>query len=186
MHKIRKTMSYLVPAIACAVLVVFIAEPECQESENKNENKTIATRLLEEIWNQRKLDLIDDIDAAGYVLHMAGSPDIVGPAGHKALIAAFIKAFPDHRFVIEDHIAEGDKVVTRWTASGTHKNELMGIPATNAKMTVTGVSIFRIAGGKIEEEWSNWDVLGMWQQLGVSPPIGSGADKQAAAKAGVE
>ena len=187
MHRMRKNYSFLVPVIASAVLILFMAGCENQQEAQKateQENKTIAARLLEEIWNQRKVDLVDEIDAADFVLHMAGSPDIIGPEGHKALITTFLSAFPDHRYAVEDQIAEGDKVVTRWTASGTHKGVLMGVAPTGAKMTVTGVSIFCIADGKVVEEWSNWDVLGMWQQLGVDPPMGQDVEAEAGAEAG--
>ena len=187
MRRLRKTSSSLIPVIACAVLLLAVAGCQDQQEAQKateEANKAIAARLFEEIWNQRQVGLVDEIDAADFVLHMVGSPDIIGPEGHKALITAFLSAFPDHRYAVEDQIAEGDKVVTRWTASGTHKGVLMGVAPTGAKMTVTGVSIFCIADGKVVEEWSNWDVLGMWQQLGVDPPMGQDVEAEAGAEAG--
>ena len=78
-------------------------------------------------------------------------------------------AFPDMRITIEDQVAEGDKVVTRWTASGTHQGDLMGIDPTGRRATVTGITIDRISGGKVEETWTNFDAMGMMQQLGVIP-----------------
>jgi len=140
------------------------------------ENKAIARRGSEEVWNQGKLDVIDEIFATDYVNHRAGGPDIHGPEGYKQFFTMFRTAFPDIKFTIEDQIAEGDKVVTHVTFTGTHKGELMGIPPTGVQVTVTGIAISRIAGGKILECWVNSDDLGMWQQLGVIPPIGQGEE----------
>jgi steroid delta-isomerase-like uncharacterized protein len=78
-------------------------------------------------------------------------------------------AFPDLKITVEDQIAEGDKVVTRWTAEGTHDGDLPGLPASGRSSTVTGIGIDRIEGGKIVEAWGNWDTLGMLQQLGAIP-----------------
>ena len=140
------------------------------------ENKAIASRGFEEVYNQGNLDLIDEIYAADYVGHIAGSPDIYGPEGLKQFVSMSRTAFPDVQLTIEDQIAEGDKVVTRWSSTGTHKGELMGIPLTGVQVTVTGIRISRITGGKILEDWTSWDTLGMLQQLGVIPPMGQGEE----------
>lgn len=79
-------------------------------------------------------------------------------------------AYPDTHFTVEDQIAEGDKVVTRWTGRGTHQGELMGVAPTGNEVTVRGIEIDRIVGGRIEETWVNYDTSGMMQQLGVVPP----------------
>lgn len=84
----------------------------------------------------------------------------------------FMSAFPDTKMTVEQQIAEGDKVVTRWKAQGTHKGELMGIPPTGKQVTVTGISIERIVGGMIVESWEEFDQMGMMQQLGVIPAPG--------------
>jgi predicted ester cyclase len=81
-------------------------------------------------------------------------------------------AFPDGHTTVEDSIAEGDKVAYRWTFRGTHRGELMGILPTERQVTITGITVDRISGGKIEEEWNNFDQLGMLQQLGVAPAPG--------------
>ena len=78
-------------------------------------------------------------------------------------------AFPDIHFTIDEQIAGGDKVATRWTAQGTHKGELVGIPATGKSSTVTGIAVDRIVNGKIAESWGIFDRFGMMQQLGVIP-----------------
>ena len=81
-------------------------------------------------------------------------------------------AFPDIQFTIEDLIAEGDKIVTRYTARGTHRGDLQGIPPTGRQVTVTGIIISRFANGKFVEGWLDFDALGMLQQLGVIPAPG--------------
>ncbi len=84
----------------------------------------------------------------------------------------FFTAIPDLRATVEDMVAEGDKVVTRWTMHGTHERPILGIPATGKQATVKGVTIKRIASGKVVEEWALIDMLGLMQQLGVAPPMG--------------
>ena len=84
-------------------------------------------------------------------------------------IGAACTAFPDIRVRIEDLFAADDKVVVRWSSHGTHRGELQGIPPTHRPVTMTGIAIYRLAGGKIVEEWMNTDMLGMLRQLGVIP-----------------
>ena len=140
------------------------------------ENKAIARRIWEEIWNQGNLDVVDEIFDASYVSHGLGVELPPGSEGFKQWVSIIRSALPDIYYTIEDHIAEGDKVVTRWTACGTHKGELMGIAAIGKQGTITGMSIIRIVGGKIVETWNNWDALGMMQQLGVVPAMGEGGE----------
>jgi steroid delta-isomerase-like uncharacterized protein len=138
------------------------------------ENKAISRRSFEEAWNKGNLAVIDEVVAANYVGHDPAIPNLRGPAGMRQLITMYRTAFPDIQFTIEDQAAEGDKVVTRWTARGSHQAELMGIAPTNKQATVTGIGIDRFVNGKIEESWGNWDTLGMLQQLGVVPTPGQG------------
>ena len=140
------------------------------------ENKALVRREIEELWNQRKLDIIDEIYAADYVGHAAGSPDIHGLESLKQAASMHRTAFPDQKITIKDLIAEGDKVVVRWSITATHKGELMGIPPTGVQVTWTGIAIDRIAGGKIVEKWVNPDKFSMLQQLGAVPPIGQGEE----------
>jgi len=133
-------------------------------------NKALARRLLEEAFNAGRLDVTEELVASDYVGHDPSLPEEVrGPAGVKELIAGYRAAFPDIRVTFEDQIAEGDLVVTRWRATGTHEGELMGIPATGKQATVTGITIDRIADDLIVESWHNWDTLGLMQQLGAIP-----------------
>ena len=134
------------------------------------ENKAVVRRMYEE-WSKRNLAGIWELYAPDYVLHGAPfglSPDL---AGLKQLYTAPLTAFPDAHLVVEDLIAEGDKVVHRATLRGTHQGDLLGIPPTGKVVTVTGIYISRFAGGKCVEEWRNVDDLGLMQQLGVIPQL---------------
>ncbi len=135
------------------------------------ENKAVVRRFLEEIFNEGNLDVADELFAPDYVLHDPAAPEEVrGPEGIKQYVGMYRSAYPDTHFTIEDQIAEGDKVVTRWTGQGTHEGELMGIPPSGNRVTVTGILLDRVSGGKIEEGWVNYDALGMMQQIGAIPP----------------
>jgi steroid delta-isomerase-like uncharacterized protein len=136
------------------------------------DNKALARRWLEEVWNQGDLSLVDELIAPTYVLHDPTRPGLRGWTGIRESVAMFRTASPDLHFTIEDQIAEGDQVVTRYTIQGTHQGPLLGIAATGKQATLTGIDLYRIAESKIEEAWSNWDTLGMWQQLGVVPTPG--------------
>ena len=131
------------------------------------ETKAISRRLLEEAFNGGNLAVVDELVDAGFVNHdPATGGQAHGIEGAKANIGAYRAAFPDLRIAIERQLAEGDYVVTRWTARGTHHGELMGLAPTGKQSTVTGITIDRIRAGRIVESWSNWDTLGMLQQLG--------------------
>jgi steroid delta-isomerase-like uncharacterized protein len=145
------------------------------------DSKAIVRRLYEEAWNKRKLEVVSELISPSHALQAPNiSGSSIGPEAYKLQIARFLAAYPDLRFTIEDTIAEKDKVVACWTFSGTHKGEFMGIPATNKKVSVDGITIHHVAGGKIMDSYSNWDALGMMQQLGVVPALG--APKSAAAR----
>ncbi len=136
------------------------------------ENKALVRRFIEEVWSKANLAVIDELLATNFVLH--NPPPEVAPdlEGYKQWVSMTHAGLSNLHSTIEDLIAEGDKVASRWTASGTHQGELMGIAPTGKQVTVTGISIDRIVGGKIAEEWGEMDMLGMMQQLGVIPPPG--------------
>ena len=134
------------------------------------ENKALSRRVAEEIFNGGNLDLAYELYAPDYVLHDPSLPeDLHGPDGLKQYVAMASEAFPDARVTIVDQVAEGDKVVDRWTATGTHTGEFLGIPPTDRRFEVSGITVSRFAGGKIAEDWYQGDDLGMMQQLGVVP-----------------
>jgi steroid delta-isomerase-like uncharacterized protein len=127
-------------------------------------------RLMDAIWNERRLEVLDDIVASDYVRHDPAFPgEVRGPGGFKQYVLAMCTPFPDARVSIEDVIAEGDRMAIRWIFQGKHSGEFMGIPATGKDLALTGISIIRIRDGKIVEGWDGYDALGMLRQLGVAP-----------------
>jgi len=139
------------------------------------DNKEIARRVFEEIWNNQKVNVIDELMAADYVHHDAQSPEVAsGIEGHKQFVSYYLNAFPDLHYTIEDLVAAGNTVAIRWTATGTHQGDLAGIPKTERQFSVTGMTIARVRDGKFVESWGNWDALGLMQQLGVLPSEGRG------------
>ncbi len=134
------------------------------------ENKALVRRAFEEIWNQGNLDAVGEFCADDYVLHDPMVPEEVrGPEGFRSYVATFRNAFPDLEFTIEDELAEGDRVATRYSARGTHRGELMGVAPSGNRIAVTGIVISRISGGKFTEAWVSGDDLGLMQQIGVVP-----------------
>ncbi len=136
------------------------------------ENKAIELRFFEEVVNKGNLAVIDEIVAANFVQHDAPPGITADREGMKQFFAMAHSAFPDFHSTLEDMFAEGDKVVQRFTARGTHKGEWMGIAPTGKQITGPGIAIHRITGGKIVEGWTSMDMLGALQQLGVVPPPG--------------
>lgn len=128
-----------------------------------DENKVIVRRWNEEFW-KGNLDVSDEILAPDCVFHGVGGPQEI-----KEALGRINRGIPDGQFTIEDQIAEKDKVVTRWTIRGTHQGELWGVPPTAKQLNYTGISINRLAGGKIVEDWFEADILGLMQQLGIVP-----------------
>ena len=134
------------------------------------ENKAIVRNFLEGIFTQANPDVVDELAAPDFVVHDPSSEaGDVDAQGVKGSIAWSHSAFPDLRVTIEDQVAEGDKVATRWTVRGTHHGEMMGVSATGNQVRFTGTQTDYILGGKIAESWSNWDTLGMLQQIGAIP-----------------
>ena len=134
-----------------------------------DQNKAIARRLLEEVWNKGNLKALDEYVAPGAPNHDANNQIAPGPEGLKQVVSLYRSAFPDLRFTLELEIADGDFVAHRITATGTQRGDLPGIPATGKYSKVTGMTIVRFKDGKVAEGWSVFDQLGMLQQLGVVP-----------------
>src|SRR5918997_832009 len=133
-------------------------------------NKATFRRYIEEVQHQGNLEVADEIFDR-YVSHQSDGTTLErGPEDVKRFMGEFRQAFPDFHSVIEDQVAEGDKVVTRWRASGTHQGEFRGIAPTGNRIEVTGIGIFRFSEeGKVVESWDNMDQLGMMQQMGAIP-----------------
>ena len=135
------------------------------------ENKAIVRRLLEDIWSNGNLNVVDEIFTTNFVRHgPALEGEVSGREAVKKLVTMFRNGFPDLRTSTADQVAEGNLVVTRWTARGTHRGELMGIAPSGKQITIAGALINRLAGGKIEAEWAYYDAMDMMKQLGVAAP----------------
>jgi steroid delta-isomerase-like uncharacterized protein len=131
------------------------------------ENKRISWRLQEEVFGQGELESVDELLAPDYVSHAPGGPELSrGPEAIKEIVRAYHSAFPDINFTVKKQVAEGDMVVTRWIARGTHRGEFMGVPPSGRRIEVSGMSIDRISGGRIVENWNNWEALEMMRQIG--------------------
>ena len=136
------------------------------------DNKAIVRRLYEEVWNKRRLEVVDELISPSHALNDPLSSDAqIGPKLYKERVVEFTKSFPDCRFTIEDMIAEKGKVVASWTFSGTHKAEFRDVPATGKKVCVEGITIHLITHGKILDSYARWDALGLMRQLGQASPL---------------
>jgi steroid delta-isomerase-like uncharacterized protein len=134
---------------------------------NMKEIKAVSRRLIEDVFNQGRYDKIDDLLARDFVVHSGGTEQ--GREEFADMIRAYRGGLPDYLCTIDDQIAEGDRVVTRWTVRGTQTAELIGVPATGRRVILTGVAIDRVADGKIVETWLEADIHRMLQDLGVIP-----------------
>lgn len=130
-------------------------------------NKKMVRRTFEAIWNQANETIFEQRFARDYVGHSL--TEIHGPQGGQEFAAAMRGAFPDYHYTIEDEIAEGDRVVQRWTARGTHTGDFQGVPATGKRVTMTGISIYRVANNKLVEGWTSVDLLSLLQQINAVP-----------------
>jgi steroid delta-isomerase-like uncharacterized protein len=135
-----------------------------------DENKALARRIIEEAWNQGNMDAVDELMAPDYAGHHSLVPKQPPSRElYKQFIVRTRAAFPDMHARIEDQIAEGDLVVTRWSVQGTHQGTFRGQSPTGKGMIVTGIIIERFVNGKAVEGWMEMDNLGQMQQLGVMP-----------------
>jgi steroid delta-isomerase-like uncharacterized protein len=132
------------------------------------QNKAIVRRLVEEVINRGDTRLLTALVADDHVHHdLTG--DVYGPEGVGLVVAEARAAFPDLQVSLDDLIADGDRVVRRFTVRGTHGGRYMAVPATGRRVEVSGIGIDRLDGGKLVESWINLDVLGLLLQLGVVP-----------------
>lgn len=139
-------------------------------------NKALLRRFYEELWSQGDLGAIPELVAEDFVDHHPLPDALPGREGLAALITTWRRAFPDMSETCEDLIAEGDKVVGRFTMRGTHKGEFMGVPPTGKRVTMSGIDILRVAGGKIAEFWYGEHLLELMQQLGAVPDFAASSE----------
>jgi steroid delta-isomerase-like uncharacterized protein len=136
------------------------------------DNKAIVRRLYEEVWNKRRLEVVDELFSPSHGLNdpiVSGSQ--TGPELYKRRVVELTVSFPDLRFTIEDMITEKEIVGVSWIISGTHQGEFMDIPATGSKISVEGITIHRIKNGKILDSHARWDALGLLRQLADVSPL---------------
>src|ERR1043165_4659769 len=135
------------------------------------ENKALVRRFFD-AFGRNDFAGLEAVTSQDVVYHTAPPGLSAGIEGYRELMAMYVSAFPDIQITVDDMVAEGDKVVTRFTARGTHRGEFMGIAPTGSQVTVGGISIIRVAGNKVIDEWEQLDMLGGLQQLGATlvPP----------------
>ena len=131
--------------------------------------KEIVRRFYEEPWSG-DFSVIDELVSPDYVAHDPAEPEpIRGPAGAKGNVEKYLAGFSDARVTVDDQVAEGNMVATRWTGHGTHSGEIAGVAPTGKEVTISGLTISRLENGLVVEEWTNWDTLGMLMQMGAVP-----------------
>ena len=129
-------------------------------------NKELVTRYYDEVLNQRNLAALDDLLAPDFASWLPDGTRL-GRVEYRDAVLASHEAFPDLVVEVLDQLAEGDKVATRWRASGTHRGPFAGIPATGRPVTITAMHLHRVADGKLTDHWEEIDVLRLLRQLGV-------------------
>jgi steroid delta-isomerase-like uncharacterized protein len=138
-------------------------------ASTEGKNKELMRREVEEIFNEGKLELVDEYVAEDFVGHSPAAPeDSHGPEGYREYVRAARSAFPDLEVTIEDLIAEDDLVCRRTRFTGTHEGEFMGIEPTGNTVDVSGAVIYRIEDDQVAESWGQNDLMGMMEQLGVA------------------
>jgi steroid delta-isomerase-like uncharacterized protein len=124
------------------------------------------------VWNERRFEFIEKVIAP---THAIGDPTVfgaeVGPAAYRRQVDRFLTGFPDLVVTVDDTVSEQDKLVVAWTVTGTHQGEFLGVPATNKKVSFSGITINQVGDGKIIESTVIWDVLGLLEQLGIALPV---------------
>jgi steroid delta-isomerase-like uncharacterized protein len=135
-------------------------------------HKLLFGRLYHSVWNERRMEYIDQIIAE---THALGDPTVsgrgVGPSAYRRQVERFVAGLPDLKFIVDDTISEGDKLVVYWTITGTHRGEFLGVPPTNKRVSFAGITINQIANGRILESTVIWDGLGLMKQFGVDLPM---------------
>lgn len=136
------------------------------------DNEALVRRDPEEVWTNGDLDVIDEIFAEQLVVHDPSAPyPIRGRDEYREYVETYRGAFSDLRYEVDAVVAEDENVALRYTASGTHEGEFLGIEPTGKEVSVSGMELYRVEDGTIAEMWTSYDALGLFQQLGVLPPL---------------
>jgi steroid delta-isomerase-like uncharacterized protein len=133
------------------------------------ENKALVSRIADDVWNRGDLVAADEVMAPDATYH---GPHMPGGKGNretwKHAVAMYRSAFPDSHVTFEELIACGSSIVVgRWSATGTHTGALPGVAPTGRPIAIRGITVYRLARGRVVEAWEQLDMLGMWQQLGI-------------------
>jgi predicted ester cyclase len=127
--------------------------------------RDLGRRWFEEVWNQGRREAIAEMLAPGAVIHDGGT-DTAGAEGFYPFYDRLRGAFSEIHVEVQDSFAEGDKICVRWSCTAKHTGDALGVAPTGAAVDVTGMSILRVANGKLAEGWQNWDMLGLMAQIG--------------------
>ena len=133
------------------------------------EDQNAIVRRWVDAWNKQDLDVAESLLTPDYVRHDANLPEMNGPAAQREFIAGILSAFPDLDLQVDQFITQDDLVAARVSLRGTHRGEFSGVPATGNEVAFESVEIFRLAGGKIAEQWVVMNAMGLFQQLGAIP-----------------
>lgn len=131
--------------------------------------KQVARRYVEGVWNEGNVDGMDEILTTDQLYHDPMSDGAEGLDEFKQFVRGYREAFPDLRYDVEEYIAEGDKAAFWGRVSGTHEGSFMGFESTGNEIDIMGIGVVRVEDGKVAERWANFDLSGMFQQLGISP-----------------
>ncbi|WP_255168229.1 ester cyclase [Natrononativus amylolyticus] len=132
----------------------------------------LVRRDPEEVWTEGSVGVIDEIFAESFVLHYPSSPaEPRDREEYREYVETFRSAFTDLTYAVDDVIADGDTAALRYTATGTHDGELLGVEPTGERVSVPGMEMYRVENGEIVEMWTSYDALGLFRQLGVLPPL---------------
>ncbi|MDQ3532836.1 MAG: ester cyclase [Actinomycetota bacterium] len=138
-----------------------------------HDNKALVRRYYDEVFNQRNVDLVDELAVEDYVEHDPFPGQGNGRGDLKARVQAILSAFNPVRFALEDLVSEGDRVVVRWTQTGTHSGNFMGMPPTGKQFTIAGIDIHDVKAGRMAEHWHVVDMYALLIQLGALPVPGA-------------
>jgi steroid delta-isomerase-like uncharacterized protein len=148
----------------------------CSRSENRvvSANKSVVLRSEAELWSRGNLAVADELYSPDFVCHFVIGPEWKGVQGIKDVVAQHRRSFPDWNETVEDIIGEDDKVVIRFTSTGTQEGNFEGLAPTGRKVKITEVAIYRLKGGKIVEQWGIPDTHGLQEQLITKVPDRNG------------
>ena len=148
-----------------AISIVGCTTPQARRQAD---NKAVVLRAEAELWNRGTLSVIDELYSPDFVCHFPVGPEWRGHEGIRKAVSEHRASFPDWHERVDDIVAEGDRVVIRFTSNGTHRGEFAGLAPTGRTVSIQEVAIFRLVDGKIAEQWGMPDIHGLMQQLGAT------------------